>query len=497
MTERTIQLAEEPMPPITDGEDIDIPESDVPPVQFSIPSANLNEARPVLGTATFRIPKAILDIYRKTGMTMNQPLEATAVRYEQDFPDATPEDFQMRFQDVMELSLPFTEMHERLVRDKAFWTNTVVIEDTKCCMRALVPKGNDVVRLFQSNNATGQDIELTFFNTGIVVNIRPPLDSELVDLEHKMSVDRSNVGMATYGASLTTDMGVHLGHLLDFALSLVTWTNLQHEGDMSAALRLHLRGRESIDVLLCGVLASMYPTGFPWTVQCHAGDCVAEEIIDVFFARAQWTDMSMFTDEHRTVLHRNRKVLPEDTCIDYIAKLPNSTDVVEHNGTVFYLGLPSVADYAYSTRRWLYTIEEENAAALAKIDSPIQRQAFLDARIGSRVLLEHSHYIRSIEVNNGKSTVTTVERADIEAILISGSMDLELVAKLTNAIANFELSSRTTFIGHANRPCPTCGKAIHNAEGPWSSIVPLPADRIFFTHTQLKIQILRGLRERT
>ena len=463
---------------------------------FDLPSAKLDEVRPVLGKATYKLPSYIIDVYRNTGMTLNQPFEGATIQYAIDHPDAEQEDYQKRYEAAMELALPLTNMHDRLTRDKSFWTNTVVVEDRKCCMRAIVPKGDDVVRLFRSNNATGQDIEVTFFNTGIVIAMRPPLDSELVDLEHKIATDRSAVGMKTYGEALTADMGVHLGHLVDFALGLVTWTNLQYEGDMVAGLRTYLRGRESIDVLMATMMATMYPGGFPWTIQCHAGDCTAEENIDLFFARSQWTDMSLLTDVHHTTLHRNSKVLTEENCTAYLDALPNSTGILEHNGTVFNLGLPSIGDYANSTRRWQYVIEHENASALEAIDSPIARQQFLDARTASRALLEFSHYVRSIEVNNGKSTITTTDRKQIEEILVAGSTDIMLVAKFMQTVPQFELDSRTTFVGHANRTCPVCGKAIHNAEGPWASIVPLPVDRIFFTHMRLKIQLLHGLRDR-
>lgn len=459
------------------------------------PTAHFELGKPMLAHGTYRMPSYIKELIRGVRVgTLNQPLEHSFLRYEHDGYDL--KGLETRYEELMPLAWPMTEAHSRLSRAGSIWTNDVVAEGLSTKPVGVRPKGDDVVDIFTSQNSLGQSTEWTFYNTGIKIRVRPCLDSELVNLERLVSIDRAMVGQETWGAYLGTDMGIHMNHLIDFALGLVTWTNLEHEGDMRVALRQRLRGRESINVLLAAVLASMYPQGYPWTVHCHAGECRATELIDVFFARAQVTDKSILTEKHLNILHRNSKVLTEERYIEYLEDLPNATEDIEYNGTVFKLRLPSIADYAHATRRWVQAIEIDNASALEKFDVPAQRESYLEAQAASRTLLTISHYIGSVTITSGDSVSEVTDRDRIERILHAGSGDMQLVATLTAAVTNFEVESTNTFIGHNNMQCPTCGANVRDQSGPWSSLVILPVERIFFMLTQLKIQILRGVRER-
>lgn len=459
------------------------------------PTAHFEFGKPVVGQGTYRMPTYLKELMRGVGIgSLNQPLEYAFLRYEHDGHDLQA--LETRYEKVMPFSWPMTEAHSRLSRAGSIWTNDVVAEGLSTKATGVRPKGDDVVEIFTSQNSLGQGTEWTFYNTGIKIRMRPCLDSELINLERLMSEDRAQIGKETWGAYLGTDMGIHMNHLVDFALGLVTWTNLEHEGDMRVALRQKLRGRESVNVLLCAVLASMYPQGYPWTVHCHAGDCRASELIDVFFARAQVTDKSVLTEKHLNILHRNTKMLTEDRYIEYLEALPNATKDIEYNGSVFKLRLPSISDYAHATRRWVQVVEIENADALKEFDNPVQRENYLEAQAASRTLLTLSHYIGSVTITNGDSVTEVTDRDRIERILHAGSGDVQLVAILTSAVADFEIESANTFIGHNNMQCPTCGANVRDHSGPWSSLVILPVERIFFTLMQLKIQILHGLRDR-
>lgn len=481
---------------------VDAPESDAeatePPADYvtDIPSGDFAEdTRATLGKGAYRMPATIKSIMRgATSHTLNAPIEMAMVRYSDEGRD--PDGFEPRFGASMFYGWPMTDMHDRISRKGSKWTNNVIAEGRPTGGKGIRPTGSAVTDLFRSQNSLGQTTEWVNYNTGIIYHMRPALDSELVRLEYTMSQDRSIVGQNTYGNVLSADMGVHLGALVDFCIGLITWTNLEYEGDMHVALRQHLRGREAIDVLLNAQMASLYPHGYPWAVHCHTAGCGNHEDIDVFFARAQHTDLSLLKDVHLNILHRNSKQLSHDTMIKYMEELDNSTEVFMYEDTAYHLRLPSIADYAYACRRWNTVIEKENAEALASFDSDKARDAFLDAQTSSRALMAYSHYIGQIDLPAKVGILEVTDRKEIENILHAGSADLDLVHQLSEAIARFELDSRTTFIGHENRTCPKCNARIVTKEGPWSSIVPLPVSRIFFTHTQQKIHLLRGLRER-
>ena len=453
------------------------------------------DAKSVLGEGKYRMPPTIRAVMRgATSHTLNVPLEMATIRFTDENNDGDV--YARRFGASMFYGWPMGDMHDRLVRKGSIWTNNVIAEGRSTAAKGVRPTGSAVTELFRSQNSLGQTTEWVNHNTGIIYHMRPALDSELVRLEYAMAQDRAMVGQSTYGNVLSADMGAHLGPLMDFCIGLITWTNLEYEGDMHVALRQHLRGREALDILINAQLASMYPHGYPWSVQCHTAECRSSEDIDLFFARAQMTDLSVLKPFHLNVLHRNSKQLSHDTMIKYMEELDNSTDTLEYADTVYHFRLPSIADFAYSYRRWNTVIEKENADALADIDSDKAREEFIDAQASSRVLMAYSHYIGKIELQAGGGVVEVTDRTEIENILHAASADIELVSVLTEALAKFELDSRTTFIGYRNRPCPTCGAKIVTEDGPWSSIVPLPVSRIFFTHLQQKIQLLHGLRER-
>lgn len=461
-----------------------------------IPSAQFEPTdKPTLAEGKYRMPATIKSVMRgATSHTLNVPLEMATVRYTDEGND--PDQYGNRFGASMYYGWPMTDMHDRLSRKGSIWTNNVIAEGRSTGAKGVRPVGSAVTELFRSQNSLGQTTEWTNYNTGIIYHMRPALDSELVKLEYAMSQDRTLVGQNTYGNVLSADMGMHLGTILDFCIGLITWTNLEYEGDMHVALRQHLRGREALDILINAQLASMYPHGYPWSVHCHAAGCKAHEDIDVFFARAQKTDMSMLKDVHLNILHRNSKQLSHETMVKYMEALDGATEAFEYEDTIYHFRLPSVADYAYSYRRWVNVIEKENAEALANFDSDKAREEYIDAQASSRALMAYSHYIGKIDLPSGGGVIEVIDRTEIENILHAGSADLDLVNQLTEALAKFELDSRTTFIGHENRTCPVCNSRIVTSDGPWSSVVPLPVSRIFFTHMQQKILLLRGLRDR-
>lgn len=442
------------------------------------------------GEGKYRIPLAMVNLFRGVGGgTLNEPFEIAMLR------NHGSENLEHKYEDQMALSFPLSSYIDRCAVPGSKWTNNVIVGDGKSTRPSAVrPKHDDLVSIFAANNQLGQPTKWTFHNVGIVVYMRPALDSELINLEMLLLEERANVGMSTYGTCLSADMGVHLGTLIDFALGLVTWTNIEHDGNIASALRTHLRGRESIDVLLAATLASMYPHGFPWSITCSSAECAFTEVLDIFFARCQWTDMSRLTDKCLNILHRNSTVLTEDNYKLYVEELASNQDKFVHGNSTFNLIVPTIADYAASTRRWVNNVEKENSEALARIDNENMRTAYLDSQKASRSLLQYSHYVSSIDIEHGGVISTITDREAIEQILHQASSDFELAVKFAGAVADFELMSRTTMIGYLNRNCPTCNNTLHTEDHEiWKSIVPLPVDRIFFMHMQLKTQILRGI----
>ncbi|MGL5648936.1 MAG: hypothetical protein ACRDDY_13895 [Clostridium sp.] len=473
-------------------------QAEEPPKPFKVPFRPIavdESAVLEFGEGKFRIPLAMVDIYRGVGGgTLSEPIEVAFMR-NNDNADLIENGV---FQDQMDYAYPMTGFIDRTAVDGSKWSNNVIVgEDHRTSPSAVRPKGNDLMGIFSASNQLGQTTKWTFHNTGVVIHMRAALDSELINIEMQLLEDRARVGLETHGVCLTSDMGVHIGLLVDFALSLVVKTNVPHDGNIQAALRSKLRGRESIEILLAAVLTSMYPHGFPWAITCSNAGCAFREATDIFFARSQWVDKSRLTERCLTILHRNTLSLPDKEYDDYQAELPTSVGKFEFGNVTYNFALPTITDYAYATRRWLNVIEKDNTESLARIDTDAQREAYLDSQKASRAMMQYSHYVSSIDIEYGGTVSTIVDRDKIEEALIRASADLELVVNFINAVSDFELMSRMTIIGHLNRTCNHCGKHLFTEEDEvWKSIVPLPVDRIFFTLTQLKTQILRGTQSR-
>lgn len=459
-------------------------------VTIQLPPMKINkDALEEFAKGRYSIPGPLVPTYRGLGPgTLNEPIEVVLM--------TGTEAAMTKFEDHLQYAWPPTGIHDRLTAENSSWSNNVIAEGVSCAPRAVRPKHTDAVSIYRSTNNLGQDTAWRFFNTGVLIHVRPAMDTELIDLETKLAQERSEVGLSSYGQVLSADMGVHLGTLVDFALGLVTHTNLDYEGDMQVALRTHLRGRESIEILLAATLGSMYPHGFPWSVTCIDEKCMKTEEIDLFFGRCQWSDLGRLTDRCMNILHRNQKNLPVDVYKEYYDQIETNRSEFVSGNTTFHFQLPAIADYAMSTRRWVHVIEKEHADALDRYDNPNQRSAYLDSLRMSRSLLQYSHYVGKISIDNDGAVIEVTDRDKIEEILVAASADISTVSAFINEVTQFEVNSRMTVIGHRNRACTACNKSVRSDEGEWGTIVPLPVERLFFTLMQLKINILRGIQNR-
>ncbi|NCC20418.1 hypothetical protein EOM33_05185, partial [Candidatus Saccharibacteria bacterium] len=87
--------------------------------------------------------------------------------------------------------------------------------------------GSTAVDLFIQGNAMGRTVRWPLYRSGIWVNIRPASLTYLAEIDRSLVFERAQVGMDTSGLFNSNDSLIFDDKLIDAALRLVTWCNVQ------------------------------------------------------------------------------------------------------------------------------------------------------------------------------------------------------------------------------------------------------------------------------
>lgn len=361
-----------------------------------------------------------------------------------------------------------------------------------------IVKGNAALTLLRRASNLGTSLLQPLYHSGIYIEMSCPPDTDLINLDYRLAMERAAVGMSTSGLLLSATSSIFVRELATFALSYVTSTNVANLSDGMVQSLMDRIDPMDYPTLINTMLATMYPNGYPWLIECANPKCGHKLETRMHFSRMAWVDKTCLNKKQMDMLVKKRNSITDAEIAEYKAEFKLSDKrVVKFNDNVeIHLRTGSLSEYAESGRQWVEDIEKQQAVALSSYNTDAERKAFLDSHIQARAMRKYGHFVEKIIFNTDTANpLTIVDRATIVESLDILSANDGFFVKFQDQVVEFIEASTIVVVGYAASRCKACGTVDDTDAGRFRSIVPMPIDRIFFTLTRQKTSMLAMLEQ--
>ncbi len=378
------------------------------------------------------------------------------------------------------------------------WTNKLMWGDRAIgAQRPKIGTGGEIsgasaVELITRKATGGGSITYPLDHSGFWITIEPPVESELIDLDHEILMSTTQVGNSTFGLLLNARSGVFSGLLIRFALSKVTWTSLKlPEGTDTDALLKYISPLD-YGTIVNHVLVSMFTKGYPWEFTCSSSACKAKRSTLINLANAVWVDNSALTDKQLELMVKGRNSCRPDDVIKYQSLFnPVESNYVMLKDIGIHFKVGNMGDYLNSTARWIKKIELAYTNVLKDYTSESKRKSYINGQIQASRMNRYRHMVDWIEVGDSQ----IVDYDTITIALDTMSTVNEDWNVFEQAVIKFIEDSTIAIIGIPSHKCPTCNHLPTEQKGRFRSIIPIAPDRCFFTLIQQQAVMMATLVE--
>lgn len=351
--------------------------------------------------------------------------------------------------------------------------------------------GSTAVDLFIQGNGMGRTVRWPLYRSGIWVNIRPASLTYLAEIDRSLVFERAQIGMDTSGLFNSNDSLIFDDKLVDAALRLVTWCNVEVGSVMELRSLITFN---DIQGMIAAMAAGTFADGAGASVTCSDHKCRNVDLFDADVRRMSWVDQSRFTDEQikfmdePSVKHTVEQVRAYQKSFEI-----NESGKHEYNGRIFNFGVGSADNYFELGYQWIAQINRKLTEAMGEADIENGKRArIIQSILTSETMCRYAHYITSINIpakddNKDDTMVTVTDRDTINNILRMMLTDDDGAEKLLAAIEDYIVETETTIIGYRNVACTKCGKYHLDDRGQARLIIPFKVGKAFFTLLQHRL----------
>lgn len=353
-------------------------------------------------------------------------------------------------------------------------------------------KGDAAIELIKRKSTGGGSITYPLPHSGFWLTVSPPIENELVDIDHEILMSATQVGNSTFGLLLNSRSGVFSRILIGFALSKVTNSSLKlPEGLNTESLLEHISPLD-YPIIVNYLLASMFMKGYPWDFTCSSSECKSTRSTLVNLTRAVWFDRSAINTKQRELLIRGRNNCRPEDVVKYREEFSKpELSSVELGDITIHFRVGSMAEFLTSSDRWVNRIEESYTRVLKDYTSESKRKTYINGQIQASRMNRYRHMVSHIEIDD------TVIR-DYETVtnaldnISSINEDWNLFEA---AVVKYIEDVTVAIVGIPSHTCPTCNFEPSEQKGRFQSIIPIAPDRCFFTLIQQQAVMMASLAE--
>lgn len=363
--------------------------------------------------------------------------------------------------------------------------------------------GQAAVARFTSLLGVGEVTQVPLWHSGIWLTIKPPKQSDIINLELAIANNQISLGRDT-NTLVYSNYSVIFNRLVtDFVMKHVVDTTLKitEEDDLRDYIVIH-----DLYPLILGMITSMYPDGIPITRTCIN----TKELNEDKTPKCDFTVSSKV--DTKKLLFVNRKSISNNMLSHMSKRSPNSMTVdevkeyqlsikesVDKKITIktensleitAILSLPMLKDYVINGEAWVLNIIKESEELFSKTDSDEVKNSKVNDILMTVILGIYNVFVKKIETNGS----IVEDRETITEVLTVLSNDNEAFKSFINEVKKFISRSAIAIVATPNYECPKCKaeQTDSNLNKAFKELIPLNVLESFFDLSVLRINKVRN-----
>lgn len=374
-----------------------------------------------------------------------------------------------------------------LDREGSDWRQYVEFEGSK--LGASRPKFGDSGTVLTGERALlrvgaitglGSIVQVPLWHTGIWLSFKSPPESAILELERRITNDKTTLGRLTNGMIFSNTSVYQNAYLLNFAFQYVFDTNAK---ELNVDYLKSIIKVTDIPTILWGLALAIYPNGYPYVQACSntEGSCqhLLKELLDL--GKLIFTDNQSLSEWQRRRMNQRKARMTDEDIKRYEQehvrggiKEVELTPVVSMN-----LRVPTIQSYEDSGYSWIGGIVEMMENAFQVPLKGNERDEYITSQGRLTTMRQYGHWV-------GEVIVPDVELSDdretVEALAGMFSSDEELRNRFIEEIGKFIDSSTVSLVALPKHNCPACNwPQGGTAEKRHPHLIPLDVARVFFT----------------
>lgn len=372
--------------------------------------------------------------------------------------------------------------NKTLNREGSQWAQFVEINGEKLrAGKANLSSDADPVMIVRNEMGLGGLVQVPLWHSGIWVTLRTPTEASLLELEQRISMEKTTLGRTSNGLVFSATEVYIVSHLIDFIFEHVYAVNLPNK---SPELLAQVILATDIPQLVWGMAAAIYPSGYPLLQPCIANpetcDHVVEELLNI--GKISFTDSGSLTDQQKTHMRlRGEKMTMEKISTyqgQFVFKAKSVVEIAD--GVFLKLRVPNIAESRDIGYAWVDQIAENTKKAFAIKMGENQREAYIRKQAALTSLRQYGHWIEAITTETGGKEREFTDRDRINELLESFCSDNTILGKAVEGIANFIDATTITMIALPKFPCPKCQGEPDVEYLRHPNLIPLDIVNVFF-----------------
>jgi hypothetical protein len=333
-------------------------------------------------------------------------------------------------------------------------------------------------------------VTIPLWHSGFWITIRQPSESTIMELKHRIALEKITMGRATSGlvyGNSTVFMAEHVANIV-----------YDHIHTHSIALPVNEEIKQYIQatdlqILAWGLASGIWSRGFHYerAVLDDGGTATRVVTEKLNLLRMLIVDNNALTDWQKSHMSNRR---PKSMTTDAVKKYQN--DFVLTQGSTVQLGkhlqlklkTPLLETYLQQGTRWVNsTVDMVNRTLGMDLDE-VQRNTFVSEQSKTSTARQYSHWVNEIVFLDaeGNERSKVVDTAAIEAALVAMSQDPELVKEYMRKVRDF--IDEVTF---ACICIPFLDEKDQNVYKRHPNLIPLDALHTFFTLIDQRARLIQ------
>lgn len=335
--------------------------------------------------------------------------------------------------------------------------------------------GRAAVLRIRSLLGTASTIQVPLWHSGFYVTLECPGDSEILELERRISEEKVRIGRQTWGYAFSNESVYIVKELADFAVAHI-YTSTLNSVDQENILQ-HI---SSLDIpsLAWGLACLMYPNGFkyrrPILDPNQVETVTVDELLNV--REMQIVDHGNLTPwQISHMANRNSNSMSSGSIAKYREEFTiGKGTVYEIDESVkINIETPNLEKYILNGTKWVNSIVDMVNDILTKDSSVKERNELIAKHSRATVLRQYGHMVSSISV--GSREITDADT--INDILSDMSSNDKIRPEFYKSVIKYMEDSIVSLIAIPSIP----GKEIDMEIQRFANLLPVDAVSTFFT----------------